>query len=52
MILEVEKMSSTHFKRIKSVHCFFVFFLRVIQYIVKMKKKREILLNFLLSRKI
>ena len=65
MILIIEK--NDLFRRIKSVHFFvllfsllvfcFVFFwrgsgiLRVIQYIVKMKKKREILSNFWLSRK-
>ena len=41
-------MSSADFRRIKSVHCSFW---RVVQYIVKIRKKREILFNFWLAEK-
>ena len=41
-------MSSADFRRIKSVHCLFG---RVMQYIVTMRKKREILFNFWLPEK-
>ena len=49
MILGVKKMSTADFRRIKSVHWYFC---GVIQYIVQMKKKQEILFSFWQGRKL